>query len=47
MALRWTAAAMLEAAEGFPRLKAMSQVPQLRTALLAHHQKADSAFSVA
>jgi len=47
MALRWTAAAMLEAAKGFRRLKAKSQLPQLRAALLAHRQKADPAFSVA
>jgi hypothetical protein len=47
MALRWTAAAMLEAAKGFRRLKAKSQVPQLRTALSAHPQKSDSTFSVA
>jgi len=43
MALRWTAAAMLEAAKGFRRLKARSQLPQLRAALLAHGQKADRA----
>jgi putative transposase len=30
MALRWTAAAMLEAAKGFRRVKAKSQLPQLR-----------------
>jgi hypothetical protein len=47
MALRWTAAAMLEAAQGFPRLKAMSQVLHLRASLSAHRQKADPAFSVA
>ena len=47
MALRWTAAAMLEAAKGFRRLKARSQLPQLRAALLAHRQKADPASSVA
>jgi hypothetical protein len=47
MALRWTAAAMLQAAKGFRRLKAKSQVPQLRTALSAHPQKSDSTFSVA
>jgi hypothetical protein len=38
---------MLEAAKGLRRLKAMSQVPHLRTALSAHRQKADPAFSVA
>ena len=47
MALRWTAAAMLEAAKGFRRLKARSQLPQLRAALLAHRQKADQGSSVA
>jgi transposase-like protein len=47
MALRWTAAAMLEAAKGFRRLKAKSQLPQLRAALLAHRQKADHDASVA
>jgi Transposase and inactivated derivatives len=39
MALRWTAAAMLEAAKGFRRLKAKSQLPQLRAALLAYQRK--------
>jgi transposase-like protein len=43
MALRWTAAAMLEAAKGFRRLKAKSQLPQLRAALLAHRQKTAAA----
>ena len=47
MALRWTAAAMLEAAKGFRRLKAKSQLPQLRAALMAHRQKADAASAVA
>jgi transposase-like protein len=47
MALRWTAAAMLEAAKGFRRLKAKSQLPQLRAALLAHQQRRDPAASVA
>jgi putative transposase len=42
-----TAAAMLEAAKGFRRLKAKSQLPQLRAALLAYRQKADQASSVA
>jgi putative transposase len=36
MALRWSAAAMLEAAKGFRRLKAHKQLPLLRAALLAH-----------
>jgi len=36
MALRWTAAAMQEAAKGFRRLKAHKQLPRLRAALSAH-----------
>jgi len=36
MALRWTGAAMIEAAKGFRRLKAHNQLPSLRAALLAH-----------
>jgi hypothetical protein len=47
MPLRWTAAAMLEAAKGLRRLKAQSQVPHLRAALSAHRRKGDPAFSVA
>jgi transposase-like protein len=39
MALRWTAAAMLEAARGFRRLKAYRQLPLLRSALVAHQAK--------
>lgn len=39
MALRWTAAAMLEAAKGFRRLKAHKRLPTLRAALAAHHAK--------
>ena len=39
MALRWTAAAMQEAAKGFRRLKAHKQLPTLRAALLAHQVK--------
>ncbi len=39
MALRWTSAAMLEAAKGFRRLKAHKQLPILRAALLAHQAK--------
>jgi putative transposase len=42
MALRWTAAAMLEAAKGFRRLKACKQLPELRAALLAHEAKHDA-----
>lgn len=41
MALRWTAAAMLEAAKGFRRLKAHKQLPILRRALAAHQAKHD------
>ena len=47
MALRWTAAAMPEAAEDFRRLKAHKQLPLLRAALTAHRAKAASAGSVA
>ena len=36
MALRWTGAAMLEAAKSFRRLKAHRQLPILRAALAAH-----------
>ncbi len=36
MALRWTGAAMLEAAKGFRRLKAHRQLPILKVALAAH-----------
>ncbi len=36
MALRWTAAAMLEAANGFRRLKAHRQLPILKSALAAY-----------
>jgi putative transposase len=39
MALRWTAAAMQEAAKGFRRLKAHKQLPALRAALEAHRTK--------
>jgi putative transposase len=39
MALRWTAAGMLEAAKGFRRLKAHKQLPVLKAALAAHHAK--------
>src|ERR1700675_4108376 len=42
MALRWTAAAMLEAAKGFRRLKAHKQLPILRAALAAHQAKPPS-----
>ena len=39
MALRWTAAGMMEAAKGFRRLKAHKQLPVLRAALIAHQAK--------
>jgi hypothetical protein len=39
MALRWTAAGMLEAAKGFRRLKACKLLPVLRAALAAHQSK--------
>jgi putative transposase len=39
MAMRWTAAAMQEAAKGFRRLKAHKQLPVLRAALQAHQNK--------
>jgi putative transposase len=37
MALRWTAAGMMEAAKGFRRLKAYKHLPILKAALTAHH----------
>ena len=39
MALRWTAAGMMEATKGFRRLKAHKQLPVLRSALAAHQAK--------
>jgi putative transposase len=39
MALRWTAAAMLEAKKGFRRLKAHKKLAALRIALKAHYEK--------
>ena len=39
MALRWTAAGMMEAAKGFRRLKAHKHLPALRAALAAHQAK--------
>ena len=39
MALRWTAAGMLEAIKGFRRLKAHKYLPVLRAALAAHQSK--------
>jgi putative transposase len=41
MALRWTSAAMCEAAKGFRKLKAYKQLPALRAALSAHRAKHD------
>ena len=38
MALRWTAAGMLEAAKGFRRLKAHKQLPILKAALLTQRE---------
>lgn len=42
MALRWTAAGMLEAAKGFRRLKAHKQLPVLKAALLRHREGAST-----
>jgi len=39
MALRWTAAGMMEAAQGFRRLKAYKHLRLLRVALAAHQSK--------
>src|SRR5215213_5133043 len=39
MALRWTAAGMMEATKGFRRLKAYKHLPILKAALIAHHAK--------
>jgi putative transposase len=39
MALRWTAAGMLEAIKGFRRLKPCKYLPVLRAALAAHQSK--------
>jgi hypothetical protein len=39
MALRWTAAGMMEATKGFRRLKAYRYLPILRAALVAHVSK--------
>jgi putative transposase len=39
MALRWTAADMLEAAKGFRRLKGYKHLPALRAGLIAHQEK--------
>jgi hypothetical protein len=42
MALRWTAAAMLEAKKGFRRLKANKQLSALRTALIARSEQTNT-----
>jgi putative transposase len=39
MALRWTAAGMMEAVKGFRRLKARKQLPILKAAMAAHQVK--------
>ena len=39
MALRWTAAGMMEAVKGFRRLKACKQLPILKAALAAHQAR--------
>lgn len=39
MALRWTAAGMMEAVKGFRRIKAHKQLPTLKAALAAHQAK--------
>jgi len=39
LALRWTAAGMMEASKGFRRLKAHKYLPVLRAALAAHQSK--------
>jgi putative transposase len=39
MALRWTVTGMMEAAKGFPRLKAYKHLPVFRAALAAHQSK--------
>ena len=47
MAMRWTAAAMQEAAKGFRRLKAHKQLPVLRAALELTKTKTHAAFLLA
>jgi transposase-like protein len=39
MALRWTAAGMMEAKKGFRRIRAYKQLPYLKAALLAHQEQ--------
>ncbi len=47
MALRWTAAAMLEAKKGFRKLKAHKQLSALRIALKVHYEKASNNSALA
>ena len=47
MALRWTAAAMLEAKKGFRKLKAYKQLPALRAALAKHYQETSNHCTLA
>ena len=47
MALRWTAAAMLEAKKGFRKLKAYKQLPALRMALKVHYEKKSNNHALA
>ena len=47
MALRWTAAAMREAAKGFRRLKAHKQLPKLREALAVLQRQNDGGAAIA
>ena len=47
MALRWTAAAMLEAKKGFRKLKAYKQLAALRIALKAHCESASNNCALA
>ena len=46
MALRWTGAAMQEAAKGFRRLKAHKQLPVLRQALAALQEQNNSSTAL-
>ena len=46
MALRWTAAAMLEAKKGFRKLKAYKQLYTLRAALNAHYERTSNKESL-
>ncbi len=46
MALRWTAAGMLEASKTFRRLKAYRQLPILRKALQEHMRRAKAGNAI-